>query len=132
MVDEVSGTPVRRNSVLEYLQQRIWGVREVDGTSCFTQGQTMWNAAGWIGSWLYRPREVWAVMRRFSFLIVNSNVTNVDLTLGMTSGKGMTVVYGARLRRTGACFTRKNVTSMAGLLMSGFSGRVRSAVVTNS
>lgn len=64
--------------------------------------------------------------------MVNSNVTKVDFTLGITRGKGITLIYGDKLRRTGACFTRKKITSIAGLLMSGFRGRVRSAVVTNS
>lgn len=72
------------------------------------------------------------VMEGFSFLIVNSKVTNVDFTLGITRGNGITLVYGDKLRRTGACFTRNKMTSIAGLLMSGFSGRVRSAVGTNS
>lgn len=72
------------------------------------------------------------VIGGFSFLIVNSKLTKVDFTLGMTRGNGITLVYGTKLRRTGACFTRKNVTSIAGLGMSGFRGRVRSAVVTNS
>ncbi len=74
------------------------------------------------------------VVQGFSFLIVNSNITNVDCTLGITdkNGKGITVVYGAALRRDGADQTRKNVTTMAGLRLSGFRGRVGSAVVTKS
>lgn len=66
-----------------------------------------------------------------SFLIVNSNTTNLSFTLGTTTRKRIAVIAGNRVGRYGAGCTRNNVYSMA-CTPSAFRGRVHSALIYNT